>query len=146
MAKIAHAGPRLLAPVDFSASTGLVLEQAARLAKALDGEIAVLHVAGDGAEDAASSEARVGELVQDLDRSGVRALPVVDHGVASETILEQAERLSADYIVMGSHGEEALYDIQVGSVASAVLSRSRVPVVLVPVPLERERSESPGGP
>ena len=36
-------------------------------------------------------------------------------GAPSPHIIEQAQRVSADYIVMGSHGHTALYDLIVGS-------------------------------
>ena len=51
---------------------------------------------------------------------------------ASGLKIEQAERLTADYIVIGSHGHTAFYDLLVGSTASGVLKSASCPVVIVP--------------
>ena len=53
-------------------------------------------------------------------------------GAPVQVILEQARSLPADYIVMGSHGHTAFYDLMVGGTASGVLKRSSCPVVVVP--------------
>ncbi len=44
------------------------------------------------------------------------------NGAAVSGILETADRLKADYIVMGSHGHTALYDLLVGSTTHACLN------------------------
>jgi nucleotide-binding universal stress UspA family protein len=49
-----------------------------------------------------------------------------------QTILEQAEKLDADVIVMGSHGRGKLFDLVVGSVSAGVMRKSPVPVLVVP--------------
>ena len=53
-------------------------------------------------------------------------------GPTVQTILEQAEKLDADVIVMGSHGRGKLFDLVVGSVSAGVIRESRVPVLVVP--------------
>jgi nucleotide-binding universal stress UspA family protein len=47
-------------------------------------------------------------------------------------IIEQAEKYDADYIVMGSHGHTAFYDLLVGSTTHGVLKRAKCPVLIVP--------------
>jgi nucleotide-binding universal stress UspA family protein len=47
-------------------------------------------------------------------------------------IVDRAEKCGADYIVMGSHGHTALYDLLVGSTTHGVLMRAKCPVVIVP--------------
>ena len=53
-------------------------------------------------------------------------------GPTVQTILEQAEKLDADVIVMGSHGRGKLFDLVVGSVSAGVIRKSPVPVLVVP--------------
>jgi nucleotide-binding universal stress UspA family protein len=53
-------------------------------------------------------------------------------GAPITRIVEKAEEFKADYIVMGSHGHTALYDLLVGSTTHGVLQRARCPVVIVP--------------
>jgi nucleotide-binding universal stress UspA family protein len=63
--------------------------------------------------------------------SGVRYTREVLEGPVGRTIAEHAERLGCDAIVMGRHGESALADMLMGSVAQKVLHASRLPVLLV---------------
>lgn len=53
------------------------------------------------------------------------------HGAPAEAIADHAKREKTDLIVMGTHGHSALANVVLGSVASGVLARTRVPVLLV---------------
>ncbi len=55
-------------------------------------------------------------------------------GVVPEEILNQADELNADLIVMGTHGHGAMYNLLVGSATKGVLKHSTRPVLLVPAP------------
>src|SRR5216117_4025071 len=55
-------------------------------------------------------------------------------GAVAEEILNQADVLNADLIVMGTHGHGAMYNLLVGSATKGVLKHSRRPVLLVPAP------------
>lgn len=52
-------------------------------------------------------------------------------GPVVQTILDQRESLQCDSIVMGTHGHGPLAGALLGSVATGVVHRSRVPVTLV---------------
>ncbi|MEO6279273.1 universal stress protein [Roseateles sp.] len=52
-------------------------------------------------------------------------------GPAAECIAEQVLALRPDLIIMGSHGHSALGNLLMGSVATGVLARCKVPVLLV---------------
>ncbi len=56
-------------------------------------------------------------------------------GAVVEEILRTAEEISADLIVMGSHGHGSVYNLLVGSVTEGVLKSGRRPVLLVPAPM-----------
>jgi nucleotide-binding universal stress UspA family protein len=58
-----------------------------------------------------------------------RALHV--EGPAAEVVAAAAKSQHADLIVMGSHGHGALGNVLLGSVATGVLARCAVPVLLV---------------
>jgi nucleotide-binding universal stress UspA family protein len=49
-----------------------------------------------------------------------------------EEILNQADVVNADLIVMGAHGHGAMYNLLVGSATKGVLKHSARPVLLVP--------------
>jgi nucleotide-binding universal stress UspA family protein len=48
------------------------------------------------------------------------------------TILREADRLRPAWVVVGSHGHGALYELLLGSVSTAIVRRSACPVVVVP--------------
>lgn len=75
-------------------------------------------------------------LSEKLRQSGVQAQAVLLKGDAAGLILEQAENLDIDIIVMGSHGHGLLRKVLLGSVTEAVLRDALCNVLIVPAPLE----------
>lgn len=141
----------ILAPVDFSDVTASVVDQAARLAKMSNGYVVLLHVVRpiqaalgyemdsdrlteltDSMERAAGRE--LGRVKAALQRRGVSTQGIQLTGSPGELIMEQAAKLRAAYIVMGSHGHTALYDLIIGSTTSTAIKRASCPVVIVPRP------------
>jgi nucleotide-binding universal stress UspA family protein len=57
----------------------------------------------------------------------------VIEGVPNQAILEAARRVNAELIIMGSHGQRAVGEMLLGSVAQKVVMKSEVPVLLVPI-------------
>ena len=55
-------------------------------------------------------------------------------------IVDEAEKLSASHIIIGSHGHTALFDLLVGSTTSAVIKKTPCPVVVVPMHLSDKAS------
>ncbi len=51
-----------------------------------------------------------------------------------EEILKAAQEISANLIVMGSHGHGPVYNLLVGSVTEGVLKAGQRPMLLVPAP------------
>jgi len=64
-----------------------------------------------------------------------KILVPVGHPV--EEILNAADQEGCDAIVLGTHGKGFLKHTFLGSVAESVLSRSRKPVLVVPLPSEK---------
>jgi nucleotide-binding universal stress UspA family protein len=139
----------ILAPVDFSSVTDRVIAEAAALARALAGRVVLVHVTEPTAgvvdyaaivvavaqvNEAAVKHAleRLAQLEQQLKSEGVDATSIHATGSPLPEIIEQAGKLAADYIVIGSHGHTAFYDLLVGGTAHGILKRARCPVVVVP--------------
>jgi nucleotide-binding universal stress UspA family protein len=59
---------------------------------------------------------------------------VISEGYPAEQILEQADKLECDMIVMGTHGKGFLQQTFLGSVAKRVLRRAHKPITIVPLP------------
>jgi len=65
-------------------------------------------------------------------------------GAAGPLIVEQAEKWTADLIVMGTHGRRGLRRLALGSDAERVLRAATVPVLLVRDAPREERSAPQG--
>jgi nucleotide-binding universal stress UspA family protein len=139
----------ILAPVDFSGATDAVVVEATALARALDGRVVLLTVIqppaitneysalmDNLAEIVAAGEKnaakRLAELESRLQTDKIPVETVQVNGPPIRVIVEQAKKLDADYIVMGSHGHTALYDLLVGSTTHGVLMRAACPVIITP--------------
>ena len=148
----------ILAPLDFSDATPGVVEEAAKLAAAIDGHVVLLHVACGPEKlppyafettrlvrvrsaSEAAAEQQLAKIKEDLRVRGIKAHMLRLMGDPSTDIVEQADKLQADYIVMGSHGHSALHNLVLGSTTHAVIKRSKRAVVVVPA-----RKETPPPP
>lgn len=149
----------ILAPVDFSSATDAVVAEAARLAVAIEGRVVLLSViqppvitteyaplmeniaeiTAAGEKSAAKHLARLQDVLQ---QQSVPTETVQLNGAPVQHIIEQAKKFVADYIVMGSHGHTALYDLLVGSTTHGVLLRTSCPVVIIP-PMKDEHGKRP---
>ena len=138
----------LLVSIDFSAVTDAQLEVVDTLAGP-GREIHLLHVtepdpsfvgleAGpEEVQQQVASELQrahdaLDALANRLRAKGHAVRTLLVPGPTVQTILEQAEKLGAELIVMGSHGRGKLFDLVVGSVSAGVIRKSRVPVLVVP--------------
>ena len=139
----------ILACVDFSDVSERVLDTGAKLSRSLGIELVALHVAApepdfvgydvgpQSVRDQLATRLReqhreLGARVTALVAQDLRARALMVQGVTVDCIHEHAERLGAEFLVLGSQGHGKLHQLFVGSVAHAVLRHARVPVVLVP--------------
>jgi nucleotide-binding universal stress UspA family protein len=132
----------ILHPTDFSASSEAAVRVAHVLARDLGARLIILHVASlavltDGTP-AAEIDPRVYrdalENVRNrLDTADLK-YPVetqISRGFAAEGILQAAEEVGCDLIVMGTHGRTGLKRALMGSVAESVLPKACCPVLVV---------------
>ena len=139
----------ILAPIDFSGVSDAVVEEASTLARALNARIVLLTVIQPPiitseyapmmenlAEITAAGEKatakKLAAIKQQLQTDMIPTESIQLNGAPVAHIVEQAQKLSADYIVMGSHGHTAVYDLLVGSTTHGVLMRAKCPLVIVP--------------
>ncbi len=142
----------ILIPISLRESADAIVAQGARLATAFGSTIWLLHVFKTSGflsssrmppELQAQKDREVEEVHRALDahaealrRRGVSVnaylLPGTD---AAELILEQAQAVQADLVVMGgSQGRSALVGALLGNVTHVVLRRAPCPVLVVPTP------------
>lgn len=77
-------------------------------------------------EDTKRSLTRLESLAGD---AGVPCETVVERGVAHETVLDNADRVDADLVALGTHGRTGFDRLLLGSVAERTLRTSDVPVL-----------------
>ncbi|MBD8613508.1 universal stress protein [Pseudomonas rhizosphaerae] len=66
----------------------------------------------------------------------------VRQGDPAQVILDQAQRLAVDLLVLGSHSHGAAVDVSLGRTATRVLQLSPVPIYMVPLTEHRSRMKS----
>lgn len=145
----------ILVPVDFSTAEQAVITCAADLAKQLRAKLVLLHVeapGGDFVRFQAEPQSVRGAVARSIhgnaqtlhalrDRLREQGRDVdclLTQGPTVDKIIDEAAKLNADYIVIGSHGHGNLFELVVGSVSDGVIRRAPCPVVVVPRAREKK--------
>ncbi len=143
---------RILAATDFSPCAEAAVRWAMALGKAFGAEVALLNVMdlrSPAIADLPGEMATIAmpDLLEQVRRESVvetkklaarfpGAKTLLREGIPRAMILQVAEEIGADLIVMGTHGRTGLAHVFFGSVAEHVVQRSNVPVLTV-----RQRDE-----
>lgn len=90
------------------------------------------HIRDHRANELRDEHLELQQLAAERTAAGVDARALLVQGPTVATILDQAARLQADLVVMGSHGHGALHRFFVGSVCQQVLTSTRTPLLIVP--------------
>ena len=137
---------RILVPTDGSDGSEQVAAHAAGLAAATGADLYAVYVVDDTAVSTETAEELGDEVADAFAESGRRALDRVaevgaDHDVAVTTelregaphraIVDYADEVDADVVVMGTHGRSGLARYLLGSVTEHVLRAADQPVLAV---------------
>ena len=139
----------ILVPLDASAPSWRAAREAISLARQLKARITGLHVVGlyparsrggrrppDFLAAFEKRARRKAERIFSRLESASRAARIrcrchtVWDPLAADAIARFAKARRCDLIVMGSHGDDGMRRVLMGSIARAVIARSRVPVVV----------------
>ena len=139
----------ILVPIDGSDTSLIAMNEAIKLGKELNSKITVVQVM---ALDPfiADVYVKTGQTNELIERTRSYLLKILDdakqkfahEGISIETkllegfvvheeIIQAAQELKADLIVMGSHGRTGVRKLVLGSVAQKVLGESHIPVLIV---------------
>ena len=143
---------QILLPIDFTVHCDRTAAQAAWLVQQTGGTLHLAHVVEDPFDPVYKpeeverwvvvehSEQRAREL---LDAAARKCLPAdaprevhVLAGDPSEKLVELADSIAADLIVMSTHGTSSISHLLLGDIAEKVARHARCPVLLVRVPRE----------
>jgi len=143
---------RVVVPVDFSQHSLDALEYAVTLARSFKPEIVLIfalepaqfasagHAYGGAlpvnvemlmAEQRQLAKADLDKLQKGLAKRNIRARALITEGTPYRMIVDTAERLGADLIVIGTHGRSGLPRFFMGSVAEMVVRHAHCPVLTV---------------
>lgn len=134
---------RILVATDFSPGAKGALNWAKGLAAAFQAEVVLLHVfdltrfpphlsrVPDGERLVQQFRLEVKKEMEAFGKQHPGMRPLLREGAPRAIILEVADELKADLIVMGTHGHTGLTHVLVGSVAEHVVRHSRIPVLTV---------------
>ncbi len=139
----------ILCPVDFSDTSSRAQQTATTLAKKFDASLHLLHVCQlpsspmdtDGMVPMENFETeyleRFGQQLDEL-KAAVLSENIDTHshlttGIPYHEIVQLAENLNADLIVLGTHGRSGLAHLLIGSVAERVVRASKTPVLTIPL-------------
>lgn len=148
----------ILIPISLWETASRVAGQGVKIAEAFHSTVRLLHIVRTPANMARWPEELKEQRVKEIEllgqelqdkadefaRPGVVIIPeVVEAGGVVITILEKAEEIDADLIVMGSHGRGALFGAILGDVTRDVLRGSTCPVMVVPTVQKRDPDDVP---
>jgi len=139
----------LLVPVDGSSTSRQSIEKAIAIAEAFKSAVTVIYVIDPYAFTGVGTDFSYGQA-EYLSAATAEANEAIkaakqafqDHGISVDAsiveghaiyrgILETAESVNADLLIMGSHGRRGLEKLVLGSVTAQVLSHAHLPVLVV---------------
>ena len=142
---------RILCPTDFSEFSDIAFRYALSIAQHYRGKLFVQHVVESWQHPEAAfvpahyyvefrshllrkGQEELHRFVKNHADNEIRPEPVVDQGIAADSILALAEAQEVDLIVMGTHGRRGFDRLMVGSVTERVLRKASCPVLAVHKP------------
>ncbi|MBI2515546.1 MAG: universal stress protein [Opitutae bacterium] len=150
---------KILVPVDLSSATVQVCDAACTLAQSLNARLVLLHVVPPPPPVMGDYYAFSGpqgfELTKGAKKMAAKKMKALGHwfhkrwpetkvlqhtGPPVPVILKAAKLARPDYIVLGSHGHSAMYEMLIGSTAHGVIRKAPCPIVLVPITGRGRRS------
>lgn len=152
---------KVLIAIDYNPSSQKVVEKGYELSKLTGAEVCLLHVMSDVAhygmryptfmgyesydpgtfdmnmvnEMRKISEDYLQSAANHLDDPNVKTH--LAEGDAGKVILEYADEWNADVIVMGTHSHSTIEKLLMGTIASTVLEKTKVPVYMIPIKKEK---------
>lgn len=150
---------RLLVPTDFSADAMKAVTYSVEIARKAGAAIYLLHVVElvtDRIRQPYSLHDRLHDEIMTARRQELNTLreELIDaypdltietklaNGNITTTILEHAEKLKIDIIVMGTQGAGGLKEVLWGTVTASIIRRTKIPVLAVPFEYQIKKPEA----
>jgi nucleotide-binding universal stress UspA family protein len=131
----------ILVTLDSTPSDRAIIEHAKQLAKLAQSRVVLLHVADGWAARTYGQDAVSPEISEDneylkkvqaeFQGAGIAAQAELAYGDPAKEIVKWVEQKGCDLVAMSTHGHRFLADLFLGTTASRVQHKIRVPVLLL---------------
>ena len=124
----------ILAPVDFSGASINAVSFAAELSKRSSARLVIVNILQNGADET-ETKIKLDSLESDLKKSfdaDLHCESFLAHGSLITTLKKIITIQQPDLIVMGTKGASGLKKILIGSNTMNLISKTRVPVLVIP--------------
>ena len=132
---------KILVTLDGTSTDRAIIEHIKQLARLASSRLVLLHVADGWAARTYGADAVSPEISEDtaylrrvqaeFQNEGIPAEAELAYGEPSEQIVNWVENKGCDLVAMSTHGHRFLGDLFLGTTASRVQHRIRVPVLLL---------------
>lgn len=155
---------RILAAIDFSDTTGAVIQTATALAQGMGATLHIIHteppVAAvlnygidaqvmslepeiNGLKRRAEEDQHALDTIRDhIAERGVPVDSTQLEGATTECILQEARRVAADLIVIGTHEHGLFHHLIFGGVRDSLIQQAHCPVLVVPAAAPADAGET----
>jgi nucleotide-binding universal stress UspA family protein len=151
---------RILVPADFSANSLYALDYAVDFRQAVEGRLLIYVVEPLYYAMSEFAAPAVGELLEEQRRQSradltrleasyakrkVKLRALLQVGRPYQAIVDAAQQLKADLIIMATHGRTGMFHLLLGSVAERVVRLAGCPVLTLPAvkKMRRARARTP---
>ncbi len=147
---------KVLISLDYHPTSEIVAKEGKKMAEQINAEVHLIHVVGDvnfynvnypalfgyefnspGLQPFNSINEAIERGEEFLDKAanevGGEVITSVAQGDAANAILNYAKEKDIDLIVMGTHSRSIFEKVFIGSVASKLLEKTKIPVYMVPI-------------
>jgi nucleotide-binding universal stress UspA family protein len=136
--------------LDFESQSSKIIDEAKKYALAFQATLHLLHIStlvtkslnfdqsvGDGHKEAnteLSTEKRLlKRLCLNLNKEGIEANYSILEGEVSRNVIEEAERLEAELVIVGLHQRSFLMRSFVKSASEETLQKIKIPILFIPL-------------
>jgi nucleotide-binding universal stress UspA family protein len=140
----------LLVSIDFEKHAGQLVDRAIELAKKFNSKIWLVHIAAPDPEfvgyevgprtvrDTRAKELKGERIILEkfatqLKETGIDAQSMLVEGPTIETLVRLIDKLEIELVIIGHHKRNLFYKTLIGNTDTALINRSDVPVLIVPL-------------
>jgi nucleotide-binding universal stress UspA family protein len=128
---------RILVPVDFSTQSLRALDDAVEFSLPYEAQLIIMNVVERAtfelppAKEMEAAAAKLAQIQGRVRGRGIHCRTLVRSGVPYKTIIDEANKIKANLIVISTHGRSGLAEFLIGSVAERVVRGSLCPVLVI---------------